>query len=149
MKSIFETDSYNEIVTRLQSLSPESKRQWGKMDAAQMMYHCQKPFEIPLERVKLKKPNFLMKLMIKVFKPMLYNDKPWRKNMRTAPEFVITDPKEFQKEKENLLNIVEEYYNERDRVSWKPHPGFGKFTNQQWGQMQYKHLDHHLKQFGV
>ncbi|WP_034259346.1 DUF1569 domain-containing protein [Altibacter lentus] len=149
MKSIFEEDAYNELLSRIEKLSPSSERQWGSMDAAQMLHHSQKPFEIPLEKTTIKKPNILMKLMIKSFKPLLYNDKPWKKNLRTAKEFVVTAPKDFDKEKQYLLDLMAEYYAERNRESWKPHPGFGHFTNAQWGQMQYKHLDHHLRQFGV
>ena len=38
---------------------------------------------------------------------------------------------------------------EKDKKEWDPHPVFGSFTPEQWGQMQYKHLDHHLRQFNV
>jgi len=59
------------------------------------------------------------------------------------------EDKDFNIEFEILQKLILEVYAVRDRKEWNPHPLFGAFTSQQWGQMQYKHLDHHLRQFGV
>jgi len=149
MKSLFDTEAYSEIENRLGQLSENSERQWGTMDAAQMLAHCQKPFEIALGKMTMKRPNLVMRIIFKRMKPMLYNDNLWKPNIPTGQEFKITDARDFSKEKENLSKIAAEFHGERNRSSWAPHPGFGKFTNEQWGQMQYKHLDHHFRQFGV
>ena len=88
--------------------------------------------------------------MAKVFfKKSLYNEKPWRKGLPTAKFLKIKDDKNFNEEKPKLVDLVNEVYSHREKKEWNPHPAFGYFTKQQWGQMQYKHLDHHLKQFGV
>ena len=55
----------------------------------------------------------------------------------------------FNSEKVKLLNLINELHEQKDKEQWKAHPIFGHFTKAQWGQMQYKHLDHHLNQFGV
>ncbi|MCB0464319.1 MAG: DUF1569 domain-containing protein [Aequorivita sp.] len=146
MKSLFEAEAYSEIQNRLDKLSENSERQWGKMGVGQMLHHCQGPFNIMLEKDSYgMKPNLLAKLF---FKKMLYNDKPWRKNLPTAKFLKETEPRDFVTEKKKLKALLDEFESQREREEWKAHPGFGYFTKQQWGQMQYKHLDHHLRQFG-
>ena len=86
---------------------------------------------------------------MKTFKGMMYNDKPWKQNLPTAKEFIVTNTKEFEKEKTQLISLLEEFNQKNENKALPPHPIFGSFTNEQWGKMQYKHLDHHLRQFGA
>ncbi len=147
MKSLFEEPTLQEIQERINNLSSESTPAWGKMDIAQMFNHCQFPLKIALKKDHPSlKPSLLAKLF---FKKSLYNDKPWKKNLPTHPKLKVVDPKEFENEKEKLLELVAEFSNQRDKKEWEPHPMFGKFTHEQWGKMQYKHLDHHLQQFNA
>lgn len=146
MKSLFETKTYSETLIRLNNLSETSEKFWGKMTVGQMLHHCQGPLNIMLEKEDYGlKSNFLAKLF---FKKMLYNDTPFRKNLPTAKFLKESIPKDFNIEKTKLIALLKEFETQKNREDWKPHPGFGYFTKQQWGQMQYKHLDHHLKQFG-
>lgn len=147
MQSLFTKSAYDEILTRLDNLSPESQAQWGKMNVAQMLAHCSEPLKVPLEKLNMAKPNPLMKLLFSFFKKSLYNDKPWKHGLPTSKEFKIVDQRDFQQEKEQLKSLIGEFYAERDKNEWPPHPFCGHFTTAQWGQMQYKHLDHHFRQF--
>ncbi len=149
MKSFFEEKNYQELLTRIKNVDAKTKSQWGKMNVPQMMHHCQKALEIPLEKATIRKPNLLMKMLFSTFKPSLYNDKPWKQSLPTAKEFVVRDEKEFEKEKKHLLELMEEFHNKGAKGTFPVHPAFGKFTNEQWGQAQYKHIDHHLRQFGA
>lgn len=79
----------------------------------------------------------------------MYDDTIWKHNLPTAKGFKVVDKKDFMTELTNLLNEVNDFHKEKDREAWKPHPAFGTFTHEQWGKMQYKHLDHHLRQFDV
>ena len=149
MKSLFNEAAFTEIKSRLDALNENSERQWGKMDAAQMMNHCQEPLRIPLGKSTMKKPGFLLRLMAKMYKGAMYGDKPWKKNLRTAPGFAVTDPKEFRSEKEKLSALIDEFHQMKSRETMPDHPAFGTFSKEQWGKMHYKHLDHHFRQFGV
>ncbi len=147
MKSLFEESTLQEIESRINKLSNESNPAWGKMDVAQMFNHCQFPLKIALKKDHPKlKPSLLAKLF---FKKAMYNDKPWKKNLPTHSKLKVVAPKEFESEKGKLLELVTEFSNQRDKKEWDPHPMFGKFTYEQWGKMQYKHLDHHLQQFNA
>ncbi|NQZ42953.1 MAG: DUF1569 domain-containing protein [Flavobacteriaceae bacterium] len=147
MKSIFDTQHHGEIMTRLEQLQPDSPRQWGKMTAAQMVWHCQFPLKLAIKNEPHKvKGNPLVRWL---FKKSMYNDKPWRKNLPTAPGLVAKEEKDFKVELPKLKALIDECHGVKNREEWNPHPLFGTFTREQWGQMQYKHLDHHLRQFGL
>ncbi|MFD2827265.1 DUF1569 domain-containing protein [Leeuwenhoekiella polynyae] len=147
MKSLFESDTYNAILERLANLSPESTAQWGKMNVGQMLNHCQKPLEIAIYNKDFGlKSNFLIRSFFK--KPM-YDDSTFRKNMPTPKRFKVSEFKDFSTEKERLKSLIESFYSLKNKKDWTPHPVFGNFTPEQWGKMQYKHLDHHFRQFGV
>ncbi len=147
MKSLFNSDAFAEIENRLENLVADTPRAWGKMDAAQMLHHCQGPLNIMLGINHYgMKPNWLAKVF---FKKSLYNDKPWSKNLPTAKALRVKEDKNFDAEKTVLKELMSQLNAQREKATWDPHPGFGYFTNEQWGQMQYKHLDHHLRQFGL
>jgi hypothetical protein len=147
MKSIFDEKTYQEVIDRLAKLNPESERQWGKMTVSQMLWHCQLPVRLAIKNEKSKiRGNPLIRLL---FKKSLFNDKPWRKNLPTIPAAKAREEKDFEKEFATLRDMVTELHGLKNRENWNPHPIFGEFTRDQWGKMQYKHLDHHLRQFGV
>ena len=147
MKSLFTPETYQETIERINTLNPNAEAKWGKMTVSQMVHHCQAPLNIMLQKEDYGlKPFWLVTLF---FKKSLYNDKPWRKNLPTAKQLKVETDKDFDAEKSQLLSLVQEAHEQKDKTDWQPHPSFGKFTAQQWGQLQYKHLDHHLKQFGV
>ena len=149
MKSIFDRKTYEDVLDRIGKLNQGSQPEWGKMDAAQMLCHCRYPLEVAMGKKEIKKPGPLMRLLYKSFKSALYNDKPWRKNLKTAKEYKVVSSKDFNQEKEKLAKLIHEFHQLRERERWDPHPSFGHFTHDQWGMLQYKHLDHHLRQFGA
>jgi len=147
MQSIFEDTPYNEIKARLNKLDNNSQPHWGKMTIGQMVWHCQGPLNIILGKEDYgMKPSWFVKLF---FKKSLYSDKPWNKGLPTAKFLKTNSAKDFSAEKTKLEALIDEVHSEKDKVEWNPHPAFGYFTADQWGKMQYKHLDHHLRQFGV
>ncbi len=149
MKSLFDEDAYKEVLHRVNQITGGHTGKWGRMDAARMLHHCQQPLAVALGRKPLKKPNFIVSLLMRTFKSSLYNDKAWKQNLPTAREYRVEGEYDFQTEKTGLIGLIHDFYGEKDRADWEPHVVFGSFTPEQWGQMQYKHLDHHLRQFGL
>lgn len=149
MQNLFDNTTYNEVIDRLNALSPQSTAQWGKMNVAQMLAHCKEAFKVPLSEKKL--PRMFMGILIGwMIKSKLYNDDPWKQNLPTAPNFIIKNERDFQDEKRELTNLVNKFYAAGPTgISKYPHPLFGKFTPEQWGKSMYKHMDHHLRQFGA
>lgn len=147
MESYFNEPTWNDLQSRLKKLSQESQAQWGKMSVAQMMKHCQHALQIAVGKEEISmKSNWLIKFF---FKKMMYSPKPFRKNAPTPPAFQVTDERDFQREREQLKLWMQELWDDRNNENRRPHPVFGEFTKEQWGIMQWKHLDHHFRQFGV
>jgi len=150
MKSLFESETHQNVINRIEKLNENSKPNWGKMNVGQMLKHCQIPMEIALGKREMKtKVGFFKKMIFKLFKPMMYSDKLWKPNVRTPKEFIITESQGFDTEKNKIVNLINEFTANKDNSNWPEHPVFGVFTNEQRGKMQYKHFDHHLRQFGV
>ena len=85
-----------------------------------------------------------------MMKSKLYDDVPWKKNLPTAPNFIIKDQRDFEAEKKGLTTLIHQFHAAGpEGITKFPHPLFGKLTPDQWGKSMYKHLDHHLQQFGV
>ncbi len=149
MKSLFEKPVYEEIITRVNSLSTQSERQWGKMNVAQMLAHCKEAFKVPLSE-KSPPKIYPFALFGWMMKGKLYDDVPWKQNLPTAPNFKINEERNFENEKTGLITLVSRFHQSNPAAIEKIiHPVFGKYTGVQWGKAMYKHLDHHLRQFGA
>lgn len=150
MKSLFEINAKVEVLDRINQLTTETTPQWGTMNVAQMLKHCQWPLEVAMGKKELKANiGFMKKLIFKLFKPSMYNDKLWKSGIPTAPEYVVKTDHDFDTEKANLKATIEEFSTLKNKTDWAEHVFFGRLTPEQWGKSQYKHLDHHLRQFGV
>ncbi|MCB0447805.1 MAG: DinB family protein [Gelidibacter sp.] len=150
MQTLFDNQTYQEVLQRIENLDEHSQPVWGQMDVAQMLNHCQRPLEVANGRLTFtEKPGFAKKLVFKFFKPQMYNDKPWKQNIPTVKDFKVEQAKPFVEEKQKLKEVLSEFNKKDLNLHWPKHPFFGEFTTEQWGKMQYKHIDHHLRQFGV
>ncbi|GGO08383.1 DUF1569 domain-containing protein [Saccharibacillus kuerlensis] len=149
MHNLFEERHVNEIVTRINNLRPDSQPQWGEMNPAQMLAHCSGFQDLAMGSAEASR-SLLGIFIGKFAKPMFYNDKPLPRNMSTIPEIRITEEKEFEDERKRLISKIHTFQqNGREACTQRPHPFFGKLSAEEWGKGVYKHLDHHLRQFGV
>ncbi len=151
VKNIFENAVSQDIIDRINSLEPQSKPQWGKMNVAQMLAHCNVTYEMLYEPEKHKKPNAFFKFILKTFvKKVVTNDVAYKQNNKTAPQFIITDSRDFEKEKGRLVEYITRTQQlGESHFDGKESHSFGVLDKSEWNNMFYKHLDHHLKQFGV
>jgi len=147
IKNLFDVTVKQDIIERINKLTPTTQQHWGKMNVAQMLAHVQIPIGVAFGTNSLK-GNWLMKLILPFFKKALYDEKPWKQGLPTDKTFIMTgQTKDFEKEKKSLLDNVNRF-SEATLINEK-HPVFGKLTKEQWSKATWKHLDHHLKQFGV
>ena len=112
-----------------------------------MLAHLQVPIGVAMGTHTVK-GNLLMKLILPLFKKKLYDEKPWKQGLPTDKTFIMTGKtKDFELERNKLLDMVSRF-TEANMVNEK-HPIFGRLTKEQWSKATWKHIDHHLKQFGV
>ena len=149
MKNLFEKETYAEIMERLNKLSPQSERQWGKMNVSQMMAHCCAAFEVA-QGDRNRKRGFLGYLFGGMYKKKYVYENSFKHNDPTDPTFKITDERDFQIERARLIKHIERFYQGGpEQVSKADHPFFGKMTPTDWAQLSYNHLNHHFKQFNA
>jgi len=149
MNSIFNRESNLELQNRINKLTLNSVGLWGKMNVAQMLSHCQAPLDLTFGNLTLK-TNFLMRMIGKLFKNKVLQGRSFKKNSPTVKEFLREEAVSFADSKRKLLeslNFVLEHGEKA--IKNKKHPFFGELTTEEWDALQYKHLNHHLKQFGV
>ena len=120
------------------------------MTVAQMLAHCNITYEMVYED-KHHRPNAIVKFILKkLVKNKVVNDVPYQQNSRTAPQFIMKEEKDFAVEKKRLVEHINKtqslgaaHFDGKESLS------FGALSTAEWNNMFYKHLDHHLKQFGV
>ncbi len=151
MTNIFSPEGAKAVIDRINSLNPAQQPLWGKMSVDKMLAHCNVSYQFVYEQEKFKRPNPFMKFILKTFvKKMVVGDKPYGKNGRTAPEFIITDTRNFDKEKAILIeNILKTQKSGEAHFDGLENFSFGKLSKTEWHNLFYKHLDHHLRQFNV
>jgi hypothetical protein len=150
MKNLFQPSDAKEVKERLARLRPDSERQWGKMNAAQAVAHCSAGLEMAAGD-RTPPPMFLGRLIGRIIKPkVLGNDEPFRRNSPTVEGLVIQDERDLAKEQVRLNVLIDRFATAGPSgCTSHPHSFFGKLTPDEWAILMYKHLDHHLRQFGV
>ena len=150
LPDIFSKNETDKVIQRINNLTPGTPPAWGTMSVAQMLAHCNVTYEMMYENIH-KKPNAFMKIILKALvKNIVVSDKPYKRNSKTAPQFIIKETKDFAIEKQRLID----YINKTQQLGAanfdnKESHSFGALTKTEWNNMLYKHLDHHLSQFGV
>jgi len=149
MKCITNRDTKNQLVERINRLTPESKPEWGKMNVIQMVVHCTVGLKMSTGEVK-PKSKFILRLIGKLLKKKIFAQERLRKNAPTSQEFIITGERNFDEEKSKFLSYLN-HCSESGKAIFtnEPHPFFGRLSAEEWDLLMYKHIDHHLKQFNV
>lgn len=148
MKNLFQLPDVKDILARIDKLKPDSQRRWGKMDVAQMLAHCAASMEMATGHLVLKR-LFIGRVLGPAFKSKYLDETPLGKNSPTDKSFIITDKRVFEQEKARLKKLVQQFADGgTEKCTRHPHSFFGKLTPEQWSIGMYKHLDHHLRQFG-
>lgn len=151
MKNLFDGTAATEVKTRLRKLEPQSERKWGKMTAPQMLAHCSISMQWAIGEVVPEKRPLPIRLLGRLVKPMVFrNEDPLGKNSPTAKSLIVADNRDLDKERERLLGLVDKFAAGGPAQCTKnPHSFFGEMTPEEWAILMYKHLDHHLRQFGA
>jgi hypothetical protein len=149
MENMFNAADRAALEQRLSRLQPTSARQWGTMNAAQMLAHCAAAMEMACGD-RQKKQTFLGKLVTPFIRSTVLGPKPLGRNSPTDPDLVIAEDRNFAAESQRLSTLVDRFCQVGPNAAGRQtHSFFGRFSGEEWGRLTYKHLDHHLRQFGV
>jgi hypothetical protein len=149
MKTIFDAEIHAELIERLGRLTPETRNEWGKMSPSQMMEHTARALEMATGK-KPTKQIFFGKALSWIFKKEFLGEQPFKQNRPTGPDFKIQEQPDFESTRARLHELINEFHDLGETgLDGNIHGFFGPLTGKQWGETQYKHLDHHFRQFGV
>jgi hypothetical protein len=150
MESLFEKQTSQRFIDRIHLLTPQTQSQWGRMNVAQMLAHCQVPLKVASGEL-VPRINPLIRLLFgKSAKRQLTNEPEFRRNIPTFREARITDRRVFETERNRLVEALQDFQRKGPAgLTKKPHPFFGEMSTGDWDLLQVKHLDHHLRQFGI
>lgn len=150
IKNVFSVETCDDLTRRINVLTPTSRPQWGKMHVAQMLGHCNTIYAMIYDK-DFPRPNWFMRKVLRlVVKPIAVGPKPFKRNLPTSPNFIQSNECEFLQERDSLLNNLQRVVDSgASYFDGRISPNFGKLTIDEWNTLMYKHLDHHLQQFGV
>ena len=151
MKNLFEPGRADELKARVAQLGPATNRVWGSMTPAQVMAHCSRSLEWALGEKIPPRGGLITRVMGRLIKPLvLKDDKPLRRNSPTAPDLIVHDEPNLEAERARLCSMIDRFAAAGpEECTTHPHSFFGTMTPVEWAILMYKHLDHHLRQFGV
>lgn len=149
MKTVFDASTCDELLRRVDLILPGSTRQWGKMSAAQMLEHTARALEAATGKRQMNQA-FVGKLIGWIFRRGFVGEKPFGKNAPTGPAFIVHDEPALEPTRGKVKSLIRELHAAGEKgCEGRVHPFFGPMTGAEWGVTQYKHVDHHLRQFGV
>jgi hypothetical protein len=150
LPNIFTAQVSADLINRINKLTPATQAKWGKMNVSQVLAHCNVTYEMIFED-KHAKPNFLVRFILKAFvKSKVVGEAPYPQGSPTAPQFVITNERDFEKEKIRLIDYINRVQQMGEYAfDGKESHSFGVLNKTEWNNMMFKHLNHHLSQFGV
>jgi hypothetical protein len=148
MRNLFEAEARTEVLTRLQKVNGQSQRQWGEMSVDQMLWHMNSAMSFAMGEYPISyKANWFVKTF---FKGYVLGNSPFPKGgAKTITEFKATGKYDIETEKKKLKDYVEQYSKLGDKKDWPQSPLLGKLSGADWARLNYKHIDHHFKQFGA
>ena len=145
-KSLLDPEVEREMLSRLDRLAPTAKGHWGRMSVTQMLRHIAGGIRMATGDLAIPRRNSALRRF--PIKQLIIFVLPFPHNAPTAPALVFKDEVDFDAERETLRDLISSFA-KRDIPNWPEHPAFGPLNREQWGVMAWKHLDHHLRQFGV
>ena len=150
MTNLFQAATAGQIKLRVQHLSPDSPRLWGRMSPAQMLAHCSASLQMAAGEIRPRRALIGRIIGPAIKRVIVRDDEPFRRNSPTAKELVMTGEWNFEAERDRLSGLIDRFVAAGPtRCTTHPHAFFGPLTPDEWAILMYKHLDHHLRQFGA
>lgn len=150
MKTLRNEADKASLIERINKLTGEEKALWGKMNVNQMVSHLVQAGEMPFGHNLESRSNFMSRNIVKYL--VLYV-LPMPKEVKTSPEMNQQEngrkPLEFSNDKSKVIELTEKLAAISENTDCCEHPFFGAMNAKEWGIIVHKHIDHHLKQFGV
>ena len=147
MKTMFDDAARGDILARIDRVTVDSRPRWGKMNVEMMLAHIHESMRMACGEVVTKPKH--MPIRYFPLKQLIVYVLPFPKGAPTAPELLPSDARTIEHSKTELARVLRAFAERASATEWPEHPAFGRMTKRAWGVLCYRHLDHHLRQFGV
>jgi hypothetical protein len=146
-KTIFHASDRAALLARVQRLNATAAPRWGKFTAPKMVSHLISAVRMALgEERAAARASFLSNRLLRY---LVIYVMPWPKGAPTAPEMLARVPDSWADDIQLLTQLIERAAATGRSGPWHPHPAFGDISGDDWGALVYRHVDHHLTQFGA
>jgi hypothetical protein len=145
-KTLLDPAVERELQGRLRSLAADKQGRWGRMTAGQMLRHVASALRMATGDLAV--PPRRTPLRLFPIKQLIVFVLPFPHGAPTAPSLVVKDAVDFDQERQTVADLLASFAS-RNLATWPDHPAFGPLNRDQWGVLAWKHVDHHLRQFGV
>ena len=148
MGSLFEQADREAMLGRIGRLRPDHKPEWGRFTAPEMVCHVSSGLRQGLGELESGPPSG--PLSHAPINWLVIHVVPWPKGKaQSPPEFLTTRPTTWEADVDRLRDLIRRFAARGPNAAWPPSRVFGRISGRSWGVLQHKHLDHHLRQFGV
>jgi hypothetical protein len=137
------------LVGRLRTLRPDQPRRWGKMSVDQMLWHVNSGLTMAMGKLDVTGVEFPSLPLPRGVVKFLVLNVPWPKGAPTLPPLRAEHAYDFEAERKRCLELIETVANTPIDGAWAKHPTLGRMSGREISRLHAKHIDHHLKQFGV
>ena len=147
MKSLWQDAARTEILRRIAAVDETTPARWGKFTADRMLSHLAESLKMAVGELDVAGK----KLPIRYFplKQLILYVLPFPKGTPTAPELLAGKSGPVDDHKADLRRLIAAFAALKGSSAWRDHPAFGKMSEKSWGVLVYRHMDHHLRQFGA
>lgn len=150
IKHLHDPDVGAEMRARVSRVQPGTPALWGKMNVSQALAHMANALEMALGDDRPPR-MFAGRIFGRFVKGLVLRDEsPLKRSTPTAPTLLIKGDRDFDRERQRLDSLIQRFVDGQEPAcTTHPHTFFGPMTPREWAVLQYKHLDHHLRQFGA
>jgi len=146
-KSLSDARARQELLDRLDRLTPDATPRWGTMTAERMLAHLADWMLMASGEIKTAPRGRVLRYP--PLKQLAIYWLPFPRGVATSPELIGRAPLEWGIEHASVCQRVESFENLYLKAEWPEHPVFGQMSPKAWGVFAYRHMDHHLRQFGI
>jgi hypothetical protein len=148
MPTLFDDAARAGLMQRFDRLTANARPAWGRMSVGEMVCHLGESMKMATgELVCAPKGG---PLSFPPLRWLIIHALPFPKGAPTAPELLSGTPSpSFEEDRARFRDLVGQVVAKGANATYPRHPAFGHFSGRDWGVLMHKHIDHHLRQFGV
>ncbi len=148
MPTLHDDSDRRAIIARIDRLGPASERRWGRMERSALLPHLADQLRMALGDVPVVRARGPLRFALARY--LVIHVLPWPRGRAKAPaEAFTTGATTWDADRAALLDLIDRFASRPAGELAPLNPVFGRLTGRDWGVLSYRHLDHHLRQFGV